>query len=178
MPDSSSRDRQIQSVIDKQEIQDVLMRYCHGIDRGDLGLILSAFHDDATDNHSGVEERAVDRFTRTVEQGKEMSTSHNLTSVLIQLDGDVAYSQAYFIAWHQFTHASTKIDWVLSGRYLDRHERRAGGWRIAHRVVVYDLERFEEAGAKPAGHPAATALDHAIRGARSRADRSYKVLRF
>lgn len=179
MPDSGSlRDRQLQSLIARQEIHDVLMRYCHGVDRGDLTLILSAFHEDATDNHSGVEERAIDRFTRTVEQGKSMLTSHNLTNVLIQVDGDTAHSQAYFIAWHRFDHDGAQVDWLLGGRYLDRHERRAGAWRIAHRAVIYDCERFDEVGPKPAGHAAGTALEHALRGARSRADRSYKVLRF
>lgn len=172
------RDPKLQSLIDKQDIYDVLMRYCHGIDRADLGVILSAFHDDAGDNHSGVVESAVERFTRTVELGRSMRTSHNLTNVLIQVDGDVAHSQSYFIACHHFDHDGARIEWVLNGRYLDRHERRAGEWRIAHRAVVYDLESFSSAGLKAAGHPAADALKHAIWGDKSRADSSYDVLRF
>lgn len=179
MSDSGSPyGRQLQSLIDRQDIHDVLVRYCHGVDRGDLALILSAFHEDAIDNHSGIEERAVDRFRHTVELGRSMFTSHNLTNVLIQLDGDIARSQACFMAWHRFDHDGAKIDWLLCGRYLDRHERRAGEWRIAHRIVVYDCERFDEVERKPAGHAAATALERALWGAKSPADRSYDVLKF
>jgi hypothetical protein len=176
--DGSPRDPGLQLLIDKQEIHETLMRYCHGVDRGDLELILSAFHADASDNHTGADEHAIDRFTRTVEQGRTMITSHNLSNVLIQVDGDVAHSQAYFVAWHRFDHEGAKVDWLLSGRYLDRHERRRGQWRIAHRTVVYDCERFDEVGPKPMGHPTASLLEHGLRGARSRADASYQVLRF
>ena len=74
-------DDKVQLLIDKQEIYDALMRYCIGIDRGDLALVLSAFHDDALDNHIGIEERAVERFTRTVAQAtsKDMITSADST---------------------------------------------------------------------------------------------------
>ena len=37
----------IQSVIDRQDIHDCLLRFCRGMDRFDRDLYLSAFHDDA-----------------------------------------------------------------------------------------------------------------------------------
>jgi hypothetical protein len=161
----------------RQAIHDALLRYCWGIDRGDLGLILSAFHADAVDNHSGVEESAVERFTRTVVEGAGMKTSHNLSNILIQVDGQTASAQSNLIAWHQFEFEGATYDWVIAGRYLDRFACRDGDWRIIHRTVVYDLERFDAAGPKPLGHPAAAFFDHVIRGERSRADYAYQVLR-
>lgn len=161
----------------RQSIHDALLRYCWGVDRADLGLILSAFHDDALDNHSGVEERAVDRFTRTVAAGAAMKTSHNLTNILIQVDGQTAAAQSNLIALHQFDHAGETWDWVIAGRYLDTFECRAGEWRINYRTVVYDMERFHKAGDKPAGHPAEGFFAHVVRGAKSREDLSYQVLR-
>lgn len=118
-----------------QEITDCLLRYCWGIDRGELALVLSAFHPNARDNHSGVEEDAMERFTRTVVEGGPMKTSHNLSNILIQFDGEQATSQSYFTARHQFDHDGATWDWIISGRYLDRHEYREGRWGIVHHTV-------------------------------------------
>jgi SnoaL-like protein len=161
----------------RQDINDALLRYCWGIDRGDLPLILSAFHDDAMDNHSGVEETAVGRFTRTVGEASNMLTSHNLSNVQIQVDGSKAAAQSYFTARHQFEFEGKTWDWVIAGRYIDKFECRGGQWRIAHRTVVYDIERFEAAGGRPVGHPVETFFEHVIRGKRGRTDYSYQLLR-
>jgi hypothetical protein len=173
----SMTDEAVRTLLARQAIHDALLRYCWGIDRGDLGLVLSAFHADAVDNHSGVEESAVERFTRTVPAAAGMKTSHNLANVLIQVDGLTAAAQSNLIAWHQFEFEGATYDWVLAGRYLDRFACRDGDWRISHRTVVYDLERFDAAGQTPAGHPAASFLAHVIRGERSPADHSYRILR-
>jgi len=172
-----SDDLRYQALLARQEIYDCLMRYCWGIDRADLDLILSAFHHDARDNHSGVEESAVERFTRTVVEGAAMRTSHNLGNVLIQIDGVSAAAQSYFTAWHQFDSDGKTYDWIIAGRYLDRFECRDGKWGIAYRTVVYDLARFDGPGEVPAGHPAARLFDHVIRGEKSRNDYSYRVMR-
>jgi hypothetical protein len=173
----NSRDDKVQLLIDKQEIYDALMRYCVGIDRGELDLVLSAFHDDALDNHIGIEERATERFTRTVQQATSsaMITSHNIGNVIIRVDGSVAYSQSYLTAWHRFDIEGKPYDWVIGGRYLDRFERRNGTWRIAHRTVVYDYERFDEVPPKPAGHQASALFDRVVRGTRGQGDFSYQL---
>ncbi|MBU6268489.1 MAG: nuclear transport factor 2 family protein [Sphingomonadales bacterium] len=158
-------------------ITDCLHRYCRGIDRADLPLILSAFHLDAKDNHSGETESAVERFTRTVVQGMPMRTSHQLSNIVIELDGHRAAAQSYMTAWHQFEHDGETWNWVLAGRYLDRLECRSGDWRIAERTVVYDIERFERAAEVPTGHPATGLLPHATRGVKSREDPMYGLLK-
>jgi hypothetical protein len=153
--------------------------YCRGIDRGDLQLVLSAFHEGAIDNHSGFEESAVERFTRTVVDSNDMQmrTSHNINNVMIQLDGDKAGIQSYFTARHQFPHDGKEFNWVIAGRYVDRFENRSGEWRIVHRTVVYDFDWFDEAGARPIGHPTETFLQAVVRGRKGRGDYSYQVLR-
>lgn len=165
------------NLVARQEIHDALLRYCWGIDRGDLELVLSAFHEDALDNHGGYEERAVDRFRRTVVEGSPMRTSHHLGNVLIQVDGLRAAAQSYLTAWHQFSFEGRSHDWVIAGRYLDQFECRKGQWRISHRTVVYDIERFTDPGTRPDGHPAAAFFEHVIRGERSRNDYSYRLMR-
>lgn len=170
-------DSSLATLVARQAIHDTLLRYCWGIDRGNLELVLSAFHDDAIDNHSGVEESAVGRFSRTVSENTAMRTSHNLGNVQIRIDGHKAGTQAYFTASHQFEFEGETWNWIVNGRYLDRFECRDGDWRIIHRTVVYDMERFERAIQGPAGHPAARFFDHVIRGRKSREDLSFQVLR-
>ena len=44
-------ERALRVLLDKQEIHEVLMRYCRGIDRCDAELLHSVYHPDATDDH-------------------------------------------------------------------------------------------------------------------------------
>ena len=63
--DRSDLERRLRSVLDRQEIHDALVRYCRGIDRCDERLVLSAFHADAMDNHTGSDQAEVDRVRRS-----------------------------------------------------------------------------------------------------------------
>ena len=47
-------DNELQAFIDKQAIQDVLVRYCRGVDRCDLEMLRSAYWEDATDDHGSL----------------------------------------------------------------------------------------------------------------------------
>jgi 3-phenylpropionate/cinnamic acid dioxygenase small subunit len=72
-----------------------------------------------------------------------LSTSmHNISNVLIELDGDVARCESYSIVIVRIRKDGGDVDWLHAGRYVDRFERRNGEWRIAYRTVVYDVERF------------------------------------
>ena len=49
-----NNNNKIQKLIDKQEIYEVLTRYCQGVDRCDVELIKSVYHEDAqeeTESH-------------------------------------------------------------------------------------------------------------------------------
>ena len=41
--------RLLDQLLDRQEIERVIHAYCRGIDRRDLALVRSCYHDDATD---------------------------------------------------------------------------------------------------------------------------------
>jgi ketosteroid isomerase-like protein len=171
-------ERKLRAVMDKQEIHEVLMRYCRGIDRCDEALVLSAFHEDATDNHTGPVEMVAERVPRVIEMARTTvkGTSHNLCNELVELDGDVAHAESYLLAYHRIEHEGRELDWILGARYLDRLERRAGEWRIAHRTVVNDWQRFDDVGPLPRGLKESTYLDHANQAKRTREDVSYRSI--
>jgi ketosteroid isomerase-like protein len=168
----------LRTLLAKQEIHEALMRYCRGIDRGDEHLVLSAFHEDARDNHTGVEELASARFPKSLALAKTTMkwTSHNICNELIQVHGDVAYSESYLLAFHRFEHEGRDLDWTLGARYVDRFEQRDGSWRIAHRTVVFDWQRFDEVIDPPAGVSQFTSFDQAEHGVRAPTDFSYRHL--
>jgi hypothetical protein len=140
-PDDAIRD-----VVAKQQITEALMRYCRGVDRGDIDLVMSAFHDGALDDHHGVDEIAAERFPATIAGSVRAihRSNFHLGNVLIEVDGEVANSESYVVAHLRLQHDDDRVDWTFAVRYVDRFERRAGVWRIARRTVVFDWERFDE----------------------------------
>ncbi len=165
---------------DRQAIHDVIVRYCRGVDRSDPDLVEAAFHDDAIDNHFGVvlpfrEAIWTLKAARSGNPPSKTTSMHNICNVLIDIDGDVARCESYVIVIVRIPDEAGAIDWLHAGRYVDRFERRSGEWRIAHRTVVYDLERFDPVVAAPDGLPQASYLDHAVRGKRGRSDFSYEI---
>jgi SnoaL-like domain len=179
---ANTLEARLKLVEDRQAIYDVIVRYCRGVDRSDPDLVLSAFHDDALDNHFGVvlpfrEAIGTLKAARIDGTSPSKTTSmHNICNVLIKLDGDVARCESYVVVIVRIPQEGGAIDWMHAGRYLDRFERRNGEWRIAYRTVVYDLERFDEVPSAPDGLSQARYLDHAVRGQRGPGDFSYEIL--
>jgi hypothetical protein len=133
---------ELRALLDKQAIQEVLARYVRAIDRRDETLLRSVFHADAVDHHVGHRHPASEFCAWAIEFVSAMGpVAHYLSPPLIELDGDVARSECYALAFHRLNHAGETFDNVIGARVLDRFERRAGDWRIAWRRVVYDWNR-------------------------------------
>ncbi len=136
----------LQQLLDKQEIHEVIMRYCRGIDRLDREMIRSVYHDDAIDEH-GLWKGSADEFVAYVVPvlQKEVATTHLICNELIEVDGDVAWAESYFLAVHRRAAKDDvgQIHYQFCGRYIDRFERRKGAWKIAHRNVVHSWSRKE-----------------------------------
>jgi hypothetical protein len=161
----------LQAFLDKQSIYEVLVTYCRGVDRCDEDLIRSAFHDDAYDDRGywkgpGHE---LARFLADRLRKANSATTHSVTNVLIEVDGDRARSEAQVHATLIRAGSDPAEVDVVGARYLDRFARRAGTWRIEHRTVVLDWHKTE---VWPASAPAVP-TDGFVRGARWPEDPSY-----
>jgi hypothetical protein len=132
-------ERQLRSVLDRQEIYDCLMRYCRGIDRGDLALARSAYHPDALDDHGiycGNSWEFVETAIAAIQQDK-IRTQHAVSNITYDIDGDTANCEvSWFYASLNKPPLATCC--IFGGRYLDRFERRKGKWAIAHRICLID----------------------------------------
>jgi len=150
----------------REQITEVLHRYARGWDRLDEEALRSCFFADSTHEHGafkGLSSEFVSNGLAVV--GKLRSVSHLITNVSIEIAGDRAVSECYFLAHHRREAAmGTDEDWFLKGRYLDRFEERQGVWKIAHRRGLHDFSRtFRPADASldaaPAGQRSARAPD-------------------
>jgi SnoaL-like domain len=117
------------------------MRYCRGVDRADEDLINSAFHADAIDDHGTP--RPATKLARGVATGRQRQLMHFTGNVLIELDGDTAFVESYFISFSPHDEDGVTSTRTRAGRYLDRFERRDGEWKIAYRRVVDEWARLD-----------------------------------
>jgi hypothetical protein len=138
MTEALAADRAIAELLDKQAIREVMMRYCRGVDRLDAGLISSAYHPDAYDDHCVREFTGATVGPEIVSWMREQMemTSHQITNQTIVIDGDFAGSESYFCETHILREGDRRVKGFVVGRYVDRLERRDGDWRIIHRRVV------------------------------------------
>jgi hypothetical protein len=139
----------VNELADRAEITSVLVRFCRGVDRLDEELIASCFHEDSADDH-GMYRGTGRGFARyVIESASSMiSTVHSISNTTIELAGDMAQSEAYVhVVMRMPSSDGGAADHVIYARYLDRFERRDGGpWRIAERLVAYDLTRIDPVG--------------------------------
>lgn len=138
-------ERRLQELLDKEEIRQAMYAYARGTDRCHRELIVDAYHEDAWDDHGnfrGGRELVADTI---VGRGATAPTSmHHLGNMLIELLGDVANVETYFMASQVLERDGRSFTRMRAGRYLDRFERRDGQWRIARRQVVDDWSRLDE----------------------------------
>ena len=63
----------------------------------------------------------------------------------VEVAADAAWAEHYTVATHRWplNEQGETRDMIAAVRYVDRMERRGGGWRIARRVMVLDWHRIE-----------------------------------
>ena len=126
----------------KWDIAEVLYRYCRSMDRIDADLGYTVWHDDGTAHYSGLFQGTGREFIDWVcELHRPMvATSHQVTNMLIEVDGDAAVSEAYVTVRLRTRNSEGELtDIVGAGRYLDRWSCRDGRWAIDHRNYVSDV---------------------------------------
>lgn len=138
----------IDQLLAKEAIRTAVHRYCRGADRCDAELMASVYHPDATEDHGGFAGSAAQFCREAIPRLQSLwaATHHVLGQIEIELSGDVAYVESYFVGYH--VRVTDKdghtMMWELGARYLDRFEQRDARWLIAHRSLVRDWEDLRE----------------------------------
>jgi hypothetical protein len=163
---NSTESERLKELLDQRDIERVLATYARAVDRQDLELLKSCYHHDAI-NHNAVSRSNAWEFAEMLlplMRRLFSATMHHVTQTDVRVQGDQASCESYFIAWHlvvggyedvvamfgaayadEMRRAKTVDgghDFVGSGRYLDRFERRNGIWRIAERNVTMEWNHY------------------------------------
>jgi hypothetical protein len=166
MTEPASIEQMVQKVADRQAIERVLRRYCRGVDRAEVETLKSVFHPDAINEDRGSVTNAHAWAEVVIPTLRAMftGTMHHITNFDIQLDGDRAVSESYYIAYHQLREdealliafagssyvermrAAGRLDgsheYIGKGRYFNRWERRDGAWRMTLRIATFEFNEL------------------------------------
>jgi hypothetical protein len=135
------------TLIAKEEIRELALRYSRGIDRFDTRLIRSLYTKDGTDTHNSMIKGKPD-FTGTADEfaaflDKALAplryTGHHVCNHLISVNGDKGEGEVYALAYHIMSNEKGELVEDIRGvRYLDTYRKEDGQWRFADRTVVCD----------------------------------------
>ena len=161
----------VQYLMDRAAILDCISTHARGHDRHDSELITNAYHPDGIDEHGRVVNPGPKyaEWINPVHAAGSQVHSHNITTHSCEIDGDTAHCESYVLVC-LLNHDGVTAR-VISGRYIDRLERRDGKWRIALRRSTVELALTADASIlqtelfKDQGYP---------RGTRDRRDPSYQ----
>ena len=127
-------DTDLQELLDKQAITEVLIDYCRWLDDMALDDLAALFTEDCAVSYGpepGLESRGRAALAKSLERMWRWSrTSHHLANPRVWLDGDRARAVSYVEAWHERPDGTTATIW---GQYRDRLARQDGRWLIAER---------------------------------------------
>ncbi|WP_157221091.1 nuclear transport factor 2 family protein [Flavisphingomonas formosensis] len=141
----AKREKRLDELLDKGDIHDRLMRYARGIDRNDGELCGDTFWPDALvdHGHSKFKGDTVGELFATVSKHNAHRQVHQITNLVIELNGDLATSEAQH--WYTAETERNGVAYLLSRslRYVDRWEKRNDEWRIFHRTTIESWNRVD-----------------------------------
>lgn len=160
----------LRALTDRQAITDQIYRYCRAMDRMDHALGYAVWHEGGTADYGeanfvGTGHGFIDHVNR--QHAHLLAHSHQVTNVLIELNGDQAGSESYVTATLHMEREGKRTRMLVCSRYLDRWSNRDGRWAIDHRIAVMDLAEVQEI----------TPMPLHLAGSRDTQDPSYAIWR-
>ena len=136
----------VQWLLDRAAIHDVLARYFQGIDANRPEQVRSCFTEDIQAHYDGRSSvRGIDGLMDSFlafkkrDAGEWKVTTHFMGNFSINsLETDIAETETYAIAFIVLTDESIERVTMRSLRYLDRLRRTEQGWRISERQHTLD----------------------------------------
>jgi hypothetical protein len=150
----------LQVMWDRQEIEQLLRRYCRAIDRLDVELLRSIYHPEAIDAHGQFEGNAHEFAAFMIDylRGNTTYCFHSVTQSIIDVRGHEAAAESIYIGYERIPGGWNSLSAFFGaryasaaqeagtlerehqhkcgGRYIDRLERRQGEWKILKRRIT------------------------------------------
>jgi hypothetical protein len=158
----------LRQLADRQAITDHIHRYCRSVDRLDIPLGHSIWHEDGVadypDYYQGPGKGVIDLICK--QHLGLLHHAHQVTNILIELQGDKAGSETYCIASLRVQNDEKLMQITVWTRYIDSWSCRDGRWGLDKRIAIRDFDEIREVTAM---------MRHEV-GRRDRSDPSYGVL--
>jgi len=109
----ADRDAEIDDLIARRDIYDVLTRYSRALDRADVELMKTVYWPDGIDNHgvfNGNAAEFAEFIVREIQNWFEV-TMHGLMNVHMGIKADVACTETYLFAYHKIRAEGRKHLW-------------------------------------------------------------------
>jgi len=125
-------------LVDRQQIEQVLIAYCTTLDRMDLDALSALFTDDCEvdfGRNAALRSHGREALSKSLERmWRWTRTSHHLSNVSITFEGTAeARATSYVFAWHERSDGTSA---TIMGQYLDRLVRSGNRWLISERRMV------------------------------------------
>lgn len=173
-PEESELDQlrgDVQHLMDRASILDCIATHARGCDRHDVDLLTDTYHQDGVDVHGATVNAGPDYagWANRVHAATSQNHLHNVTTHTCDISGDEAHAESYVMVTLLSPDETTVT--VMCGRYVDRLERRASGWRIMVRHATVELAYTADASLLQSRYFIAQGYE---RGTRDRSDLSYR----
>ena len=160
---------QLSALADRSAIADLIYRYCRAVDRLDIELGHSIWHDDGVADYGaavyqGHGKGVIDLIC--AQHRRTLHHSHQVTNMLIDVAGDRAGSESYVTAALRVMNGEQLRQITVWGRYIDSWSRRNGRWGLDKRISIRDFDEVRDV---------VEMVRHDV-GTRDRSDPSYAVL--
>lgn len=139
---------QVRQLLDREEIRAVLVGHARALDRHDRDGLAEAYHQGARENHGVFQGDAHIFASGSADEHAAFCGSHlhHLSNHTIDIEGDLAHTETYFLAGLFRKDGLTEM---VGGRYIDRLERREGRWAIAERACIVEWHGELQAAKSP-----------------------------
>lgn len=142
MTPETQMDPRLQEMLDHHEIRKTLYEYCHGLDHMDQTRMASVYAEDSWDEHGPFKSTGqafAQNVLQVMKDGASAIDTHMLGQSLIQVNGDEAGADTYFLATSiKREEDGSEVILQLSGRYVDTFVREDGRWKVKRRICVRD----------------------------------------
>lgn len=134
------------AVSDRHAISDLIYRYCRSVDRLDVELGHSIWHDNGIADYGSIYQGPGKGVIDLIcaQHRQTLHHSHQVTNVLIELANDRAASESYVTANLRIQQGPQLRQITVWGRYIDSWSRRDGRWGLDKRIAIRDFDEVRD----------------------------------
>jgi hypothetical protein len=143
----ADRDPEVQALLDKKAIEEVLLKFLRGCDRGDPELVERAYWPDGWEDHGGTFDGPASEWVAVVKERlpKAGLMNHLAMNMVIDLTGaTTAVAETYILTASRLTVKGQEFDTRTLARCVDHMEKRGAEWRIKRRNMCWEWNEEHE----------------------------------